>query len=265
MKDLGSLGGTVAGNINGLNNRGEVIGASSLPGDPGCLTPNGCATDLFLWSKGKMIDHHEHGWRSSVPGVCDQYDAGEIVGAAAFPGKPFEAYIWRKGVVTDLGHLTDCLSVAFAINDHSQVVGGTIACPFSHRRAFLWEHGTMVDLNSLIPSGSALELVEARAINDRGEIAGTGVSRGAFPGDVDSLGRAFLLIPVCAGGTEGCADGPLDPAVVERSRAASGAAPKTMTAEELAKFKERIARMHCRDDPSESRLRILAKEIVPTW
>ena len=46
--------------------------------------------------------------------------------------------------------------------------------------------------------------------------------------------RAFLLIPVCADGNEGCADAPLDPAVVAQSRAVSGAAPKTITAEELA-------------------------------
>src|SRR6266581_3455591 len=59
----------------------------------------------------------------------------------------------------------------------------------------------------------------------------------------EACGHAVLLIPVCADGAEGCGDAPLGPAVITRSRAASGAAPKTMTAEELAKFKERIARM----------------------
>jgi hypothetical protein len=81
-------------------------------------------------------------------------------------------------------------------------------------------------------------------INDRGEIAGNDVPRGHPGGDIFTVGHAFLLIPVCADGNEGCADAPLDPAVVARSRVVSGTAPKTMTAEALAKFKERIARMH---------------------
>jgi probable HAF family extracellular repeat protein len=41
--------------------------------------------------------------------------------------------------------------------------------------AFLWENaGPMVDLNSLVPPGSGLTLIEAWSINDRGEIAGWG-------------------------------------------------------------------------------------------
>jgi hypothetical protein len=41
-------------------------------------------------------------------------------------------------------------------------------------RAFLWEKGGgMIDLNSLISSGSQLYLTDAEGINDQGEIAGT--------------------------------------------------------------------------------------------
>src|SRR5262249_13994124 len=63
-------------------------------------------------------------------------------------------------------------------------------------RAFLWENGSIVDLNTLIPSGSPLHLQFAETITDRGEIAGTGV---------DALGNvhAFLLIP-CGEGDKGC-------------------------------------------------------------
>jgi hypothetical protein len=46
----------------------------------------------------------------------------------------------------------------------------------------------MVDLNTLVPPGSKMHLVEAEYINDRGEIAGFGVLPN---GD----GHAFLLIP----------------------------------------------------------------------
>ena len=95
----------------------------------------------------------------------------------------------------------------------------------------------------MIPPGSSLQLACASDINDRGEIVGNGVPPGVRTGNVTTQGHGFLPIPVCADGTERCADAPLDPATVAQSRAASGAVPKTMTAEELATLKERIARM----------------------
>ena len=99
----------------------------------------------------------------------------------------------------------------------------------------------MVDLNTLIPPDSGLRLVETHAINDRGEIAGNGVPPGCVA--LGTCRHAFVLIPVCEDGTEGCANASLDPAVVAQSRAASGSAPKTMTPEELATFKKRIVRI----------------------
>jgi probable HAF family extracellular repeat protein len=212
MTDLGSLGGTVAGlgssnMIFGLNNRGEVIGASSLPGDPGCLTPNGCNTDVFLWSGGQMIDLTTSTTGGTPSLAFAINDLGEIVGAASFANAPFDAFILRNGVATDLGHLEDCASLAFAINSHSQVVGGTFSCADGgHSRAFLWENGGMVDLNTLVPPGSPLQLVEPEAINDRGEIAGNGVPVGVPGSDLVTLGHAFLLIPCDEGHptVEGC-------------------------------------------------------------
>jgi hypothetical protein len=62
--------------------------------------------------------------------------------------------------------------------------------------AFLWEDGgPMVDLNSLIPAGSSLQLTYAVAINDRGEIAGFGVPPGVPPENYTTQGHAYILIP----------------------------------------------------------------------
>ena len=56
-------------------------------------------------------------------------------------------------------------------------------------RAWIWENGgPMVDLNTLVPPGSKLHLVESQFINDRGEIVGVGV----LPNGNE---HAFLLIP----------------------------------------------------------------------
>ena len=54
--------------------------------------------------------------------------------------------------------------------------------------AFLWENGSIVDVNTLVPPGSGLTVANAFQVNDRGEIAGYA----PLPnGDV----RAVLLIP----------------------------------------------------------------------
>jgi probable HAF family extracellular repeat protein len=202
MHDLGTLGGAVGfasggGGLGGLNNRGQVIGASSVAANPGaCLTEGDPNCHPFLWDKGKLIDLNTSTIGGNPLSVEAINDAGELVGQAAFPNAPFDAYLWRNGVATDLGTLDgDCFSGAFAINSHAQVVGVTYLCDGSFSRAFLWENGAIVDLNTLIPAESPLQLVFPADVNDRGEIAGTGVPPGVPPNNFFTEGHGFLLIP----------------------------------------------------------------------
>jgi probable HAF family extracellular repeat protein len=90
--------------------------------------------------------------------------------------------------MTDLGTVSgdDC-GIAFGINSIGQVVGSSGDCQGNGLHAFLW-NGDIVDLNSLVSPSSALQLKSATNINDRAEIAGTGVTPN---GDL----HAFLLIP----------------------------------------------------------------------
>ncbi len=235
MIDLGGFGGTFA-YPTALNNNGQVIGGSSIASNQGAcfflgFNP-GCHP--FLWDNGKLIDLNTSTIGGNPLTADWMNDAGEIVGAASFPGAPLDAYLWRNSVATDLGHLkNDCFSRAFGINSLGQVVGNSLSCKTYNNgfpkqdRAFLWENGQLVDLNSLIPPNSPLTLaitgplspVGVPNINDLGEIVGLGAPPGCQPAFVESCGHAFLLIPVCADGTEGCADAPLDPAVVQVSEA----------------------------------------------
>ena len=237
MLDLGTLGGT-SGSPYGLNNRGQVVGLSDLAGD---LTAH-----PFLWpgADGKMQDLGTLGGSFGVAEGIN--DAGEVVGVASNNNDqvPALAFLWKDGVMTNLGTLKgdDC-SWAFHINSKSQIVGISFPCAspvFPNFHGFLWQNGFMTDLNSFAPPGSSLQTWgDGIFINDRGEIAGIRV----LPdGDTNFVLHAFLLIP-CGEGEDGCIDAPLGSAVVAQSRAESAAASKTMTAEEFAAFKKRIARM----------------------
>ena len=61
-------------------------------------------------------------------------------------------------------------TAASGINDAGQIVGESFSA--SSARAFIWQNGTMTDLNTLIPPSSGLYLLYANDINDRGTIAG---------------------------------------------------------------------------------------------
>ena len=199
MVDLGSLGGSCT-LVSDLNNQGQVIGTSNLTGDQ--------SVHAFFWDHGSMQDLGGS-LGGNFTGAFVINDMGQAVGFAYLPGNAtFHATLWRHaGEMTDLGVVdNDQCSYATGINAEGQVVGGSISdCNSDNTRAFLWEDGAIIDLNTLIPSGSALHLQFTYTINDRGEIAGEGV-------DGNGNQHAFLLIPCDENHSdvEGCNYNPVD-------------------------------------------------------
>ncbi len=181
MIDLGSFGGT-SGGPTALNNRGQVVGNMDLPGD--------LLVHPVLWDRGVLKDLGTFGGSNGQALWIN--DAGEVVGEADFPGdQVHDAFLWKHGVMTDLGNLGRT-SFGYYINGRSQVVGHSMVNDGGFR-AFLWENGgPMIDLNSLVPSGTSLLLTDAYNINDRGEIAGVGLQPGCSNTD---CGHAYVLIP----------------------------------------------------------------------
>ena len=108
-------------------------------------------------------------------GQCPQ--RGDVVGFAAtspsdVDGDFLEAFIWTKeNGMQPLGFLPgDVHSEAYGINEKRQVVG--LSCDANGNcRAFIWENGTMTDLNALKPASYTATLEQARDINEAGEIA----------------------------------------------------------------------------------------------
>jgi probable HAF family extracellular repeat protein len=204
MRDVGTLGGVVGFPI-AFNNRGQVIGGSSTAASPSAcwvairqsveFSYPGC--DPYLWENGVLTDLSADMLGASAATADAISDSGQIVGAATFAAQPYDAYVWDGNFATDLGHLDgDCFSEGFGLNLHGQIVGNSFSCPAGDpSKAFLWEGGSIVDLNNLIPENSTLHLVFANAVNERGEIAGVGVPVGSAPADIFNVGRAFLLIP----------------------------------------------------------------------
>jgi probable HAF family extracellular repeat protein len=224
MKDLGTLGGTVAQAVNAMNQRGQVAGATTMAGDQ--------THHPFLWDGKRLIDLGTFGGPNGEAAWLNE--AGEVVGLAQ---KPIfcpgpgdfggDAFLWSRGVLHDLGTSAGLdNSEADFINSKGQVVGYSFSCDFSTLSAFLWEQGSMVDLNTLIPSTSELYLRAAEFISDGGEIAALGL----LPSG-DS--HVVLLIPCDENhsGVEGCDYSPVDASdsASRPSLVVSGAASRTRT------------------------------------
>jgi probable HAF family extracellular repeat protein len=181
---------------NGLNNAAQAVGYQSGPF--GYSAP-------FFYSGGQAT---RIGYLpgDSASQEHDLNDAGQVVGTSGttYPTGNYsyfnahEAFMWANGQRTGLGFLPGLnVSQGYGINSFGQVVGtaylytGTFPYPpQTNGEAFVWDKGTMTDLNSLIDPSLGWALAVANDIGDQGQIVGTGTLNGQA--------HAFLLMPDAA-------------------------------------------------------------------
>lgn len=195
MTDLGTLGGTI-GNAQCVNQHGQIVGNSDLSGDK--------SSHAFFWQGGAMTDLGTLGGDNSTALWINE--TGEVAGVADLPGsQTHHPVIWNQGKIEDLGTVEgDPCGRALSVNVRGQVVGGTSDCA-NYLHAFLWEKGgPMLDLNTLFPPDSGLQVTFALNINDRGEILAKAIPPDVDPHqDPDLYGHLVLLVP-CKGDSENC-------------------------------------------------------------
>lgn len=119
------------------------------------------------------------GWTDSIS--RDVNESGQVAGQGRNPTGQARAFLWEGGVTQDLSvPAGGNLSRARGINDSGDVVGEWRILINGQQRfkAFLYEDGRMRDLNALIPAGTGWDLTGAQAINEAGQIVGSGTIGG---------------------------------------------------------------------------------------
>jgi probable HAF family extracellular repeat protein len=175
--------GDLDGAATAINQAGRVVGISGVCD---AAVGGGTAQHMVMWKDGRIL--------LSIPTLGGSYwntpmdinNRDSVVGFSDLPGDGptslqlnFHAFFWsarpftcngkKRSGTCDLGGLVpNDLTEALGVNDRDQVVGTSLVA----QRAFIWENGTMTDLNKLVVPGTTLTLTDAQDINNRGEITG---------------------------------------------------------------------------------------------
>ena len=187
--DLGSVGGgsNTDGSANGINDSGIIVGQSMN-------VSNHVRATRFASSGGANLDLGTLGGSSGVAYAIN--NANQIVGSSTTALNNFHATLFNLDGSSpiDLGTLSGSISNAHDINNNGVIVGSASTANRNH--AFIYRNGTMLDLNSLIPANSGVEIIEAWGINDAGQIAASGVvGQAGANGVINGNLRALRLDP----------------------------------------------------------------------
>jgi probable HAF family extracellular repeat protein len=177
MQDVGTLGGNYSSAF-WVNSSGVVGGESA--------TTNGDTHGFVLSGSGLQDVGTFGGTFSSVSKVND---AGLAIGVATTLNEAeTHGFVFVNGTLVDLGTFGGTNTFASDINNGGLIVGSSEGTD-GNARAFLWQNGTLTDLNQLVP-GSGWLLQNASFINDAGRIVGQGTLNGVSQNFILDLSSA---------------------------------------------------------------------------
>lgn len=143
----------------GINNAGQVVGTRN--------------NHAYLWSPSGGIDLGTLGGASSSGAALNRF--GEVTGGALTASGEEHAFIYSKGVMTDLGVIGGGgMTRGTAINDLGQVAG-IFHAPGTSWGAFVRQDGRLRDIGNL-----GGESVWATGINNAGRVVGSSLGRSEF-------------------------------------------------------------------------------------
>jgi probable HAF family extracellular repeat protein len=199
IRELRPLKGDTVGVAFWINDEGETVGISGSCANT-LIPPVSAGPHAVLWEKdgsvhdlgnlGGTIDPTLLGVGNAALAINNR---GEVVGTSPLAGNIINhAFLWTKATgMRDIGTIPgDSTSVALANNDRGEIVGSSFDAD-GNPRAFVRQNGVMTDLNTLVPTDTALYLIWGSVINNRGQIVGYGVDAA---GDV----HAYVATP-CGG------------------------------------------------------------------
>jgi len=177
-KDLGTLGGRDSYAF-AINDAGHVVGESTFIPDTifdpsrAFVYKNGAMQDLGVLGRlcFELDEGEEYCFERSS--ATDINDREQIAGFSTTDQGYQHAFLITGDEMEDLGTLGGFQSWGHAVNDSGQVVGTSLTTGDAAYHAFLYDGGTMYDLNDLVADPPAgFPLWQVVNINNFGQIVG---------------------------------------------------------------------------------------------
>jgi probable HAF family extracellular repeat protein len=175
MTNLGTLGGyqSLATSVNDV---GEVVGFSTVPGPIDPYSFLGQSIHTYYWHNGKMQDVGTLGGPDALAAIAHELQ-GIVFGSSFTNNIPnpttgvptYHPFLWKDGHMQDLGTLggTLCCQESVVANSRGQLASDSTLAGDLTSHPFLWDKGKLIDLGTL---GGDYGFVHN--LNENGDVVG---------------------------------------------------------------------------------------------